>query len=224
MTDASATSRTGPLAATAPGGATVPSGPPLSLRERRRQETADQIVAAARRSFAERGYEATRVGAIAAEVGISEATLYRHFPNKSDLATVALRRRWMQLADRLADQPAELGELDAARRVLRDALDLHELGADDPVLHEVDLIGRTPELDSAVPGLVNEMADHVMDALAARQRRPEPSFRDGVMSRVIVSTVWAASQWWFGNKARPIAELVSEAFDIVEVQRRRPDD
>lgn len=193
------------------------AGPsPLTLRERRRRETAELIVAAARRSFAERGYPATRVAAIAAEVGVSEATVFRYFPNKSDLATVALRERWAMLADRLAGQPAELGELDAARNVLADAVDLQILGPDDPVLQEMALLGSTPELDPAVPVLVNALADDVMVALARRQGREEPSFRDGVMSRVIVTAAWAASQWWFGNQSRPISEWVAEAFDIVD--------
>lgn len=202
----------------------APSSPfsvPLTLRERRRQETAAHIVAAARRSFAERGYQATRVAAIAEEVGVSEATLFRYFPNKSDLAMVALRELWVMLADRLADQPPELAELEAARNVLAGALDLQLLGPDDPVLHEVALIGNTPELEAAIPVLVNEIADHVMGALARRQRRDEPSYRDGVMSRVIVSTVWAASQWWFGDQSRPISDLVGEAFDIIETGGQR---
>ena len=204
--------------------ASRPRAPRPSLRERRRRQTEDQILEAARRSFGELGYKATLVSAIAEEVGVSEATLYRHFPNKSDLATAALRRRWAQLADRLAEQPEELDELVAARKVLVGAMDLAELGPDDPVLQEVALIGSTPELEAVIPILVNEIADQVMDALAARQSRLEPSFRDGVMSRVIVSTVWAASQWWFGDQDRPIAELVAQAFDIVEAQRSEDGD
>lgn len=189
--------------------------PPLTLRERRSRETAELIVAAARRSFAERGYQATRVAAIANEVGVSEATVFRYFPNKSDLATVALRERWTMLAGRLADQPAELGELDAARNVLTDALDLELIGPEDPLLQEIELLGTTPDLDQAIPLLVNALADDIMFALARRQGRDEPSFRDGVMGRVIATAMWAASQWWFGNPSRPISEWAAEAFDIV---------
>jgi hypothetical protein len=79
----------------------------------------------------------------------------------------------------------------------------------------VALLGSAPELHAAIPVLVTEMADHVMRALARRQGREEPTGRDGVLSGVIVSAVWAASPWWFGNQGRPISELVGEAFDLV---------
>ncbi len=44
-----------------------------------------QIVAAARRLFAQRGYDATTTREIAAEAGVSDALIYRHFPGKEAL-------------------------------------------------------------------------------------------------------------------------------------------
>jgi AcrR family transcriptional regulator len=44
-----------------------------------------QIVAAARRLFARRGYDATTTREIAAEAGVSDALIYRHFPGKEAL-------------------------------------------------------------------------------------------------------------------------------------------
>lgn len=49
--------------------------------ERRRA----QIIESARRVFAESGYAATRTREIAAEAGVNEAMLYRHFPSKEEL-------------------------------------------------------------------------------------------------------------------------------------------
>lgn len=47
--------------------------------------TAARILGAARRLFAEEGYDSTSVAAIAREVGVVEGALYRHFPSKRDL-------------------------------------------------------------------------------------------------------------------------------------------
>jgi AcrR family transcriptional regulator len=44
-----------------------------------------QIVAAARRLFAQRGYDATTTREIATEAGVSDALIYRHFPGKEAL-------------------------------------------------------------------------------------------------------------------------------------------
>jgi len=49
--------------------------------ERRRA----QIIASARHVFAQKGFAATRTREIAAEAGINEAMLYRHFPSKEEL-------------------------------------------------------------------------------------------------------------------------------------------
>jgi AcrR family transcriptional regulator len=46
-----------------------------------------QILAAAARAFARKGYHATSVRAIAAEAGLAPGTLYLYFPSKRDLLT-----------------------------------------------------------------------------------------------------------------------------------------
>ena len=54
------------------------------------QAREDAIVQAVNRLLAERGYEAMTVDAVAAEVGIAKASLYKHFPSKEDLAAAAM--------------------------------------------------------------------------------------------------------------------------------------
>lgn len=53
--------------------------------------TASQILDAARRLFAERGYDATSVAGIAEQVGVVEGAVYRHFPSKRDLLNRVIR-------------------------------------------------------------------------------------------------------------------------------------
>lgn len=48
------------------------------------------IVEAARREFAERGYERTTIRTIAANAGVDPATIYHFFDDKNDLFTAAL--------------------------------------------------------------------------------------------------------------------------------------
>ncbi|SAI39863.1 TetR family transcriptional regulator [Bordetella ansorpii] len=45
----------------------------------------DQIIDVARRLFARHGYQGTSLNMIAAEVGVSKAALYHHFPDKDTL-------------------------------------------------------------------------------------------------------------------------------------------
>ena len=54
---------------------------PLSERGRR---TRERLVVAAREVFEERGFDATRMGDIAAAAGVSHGTVYTWFPTKED--------------------------------------------------------------------------------------------------------------------------------------------
>ena len=62
---------------------------PASRRDRGLQTRAE-IVAAAERHFAERGFEATRLDDIAADVGIRRAAIFYHFGDKQELYTAVL--------------------------------------------------------------------------------------------------------------------------------------
>src|ERR1700741_268724 len=52
------------------------------LRERKKQELRDRLVAAARTLFDEKGFEATTVDEICARVDVSQKTFFNYFPTK----------------------------------------------------------------------------------------------------------------------------------------------
>lgn len=66
--------------------------PKPSFKQQVLQAREDAIVAAASRILAERGFDLMTVDAVAAEVGIAKASLYKHFPSKEALATAAMVR------------------------------------------------------------------------------------------------------------------------------------
>lgn len=77
------------------------TGNPSTLRDRRSRMTREEVLAAARRLFAERGYARTSVRDIAQEAGVSPQTVYDSVGSKSELVA-----RLNDLIDTEADVPA----------------------------------------------------------------------------------------------------------------------
>jgi AcrR family transcriptional regulator len=102
----------------------------------------ERILAGVDRLFYAQGIQAVGVDAIAAELGISKKTLYRHFPSKDDLVTGYLRGRFRPLPEASTKPPAEqiLANLEWIARSLASTRDfrgcaflnaLAELGSED---------------------------------------------------------------------------------------------
>ncbi|HEY3226334.1 MAG TPA: TetR/AcrR family transcriptional regulator [Planctomycetota bacterium] len=78
--------------------------PRLPTAERR-----EQIVVAAMRCFAERGFEGTTTRMVARAAGVSEGLIFRHFPTKRSLYRAIIARR-------IAEAPAGMMPAEAAAR------------------------------------------------------------------------------------------------------------
>jgi TetR/AcrR family fatty acid metabolism transcriptional regulator len=72
--------------------------PRLTDQSRRLRE--DQLLAAARRSFADFGFEAASIAGIARGAGVSDGLLYRYFADKRALLLAVLARFFEELIDR----------------------------------------------------------------------------------------------------------------------------
>ncbi|HUE68699.1 MAG TPA: helix-turn-helix domain-containing protein, partial [Candidatus Acidoferrum sp.] len=57
----------------------------LGLRQRKKQQTRQAIYEAARRLFAERGFDRVAVTEVAREANVSEVSVFNYFPTKEDL-------------------------------------------------------------------------------------------------------------------------------------------
>ena len=96
----------------------------------------EAIVAAVNRLLAEKGFDAMTVDAVAAEVGIAKASLYKHFRSKEELAGAAM----IGVLDRAIAQ-VELLEQDASQ-----ATELDRLKALTRWTMQVQLAGEMPSL------------------------------------------------------------------------------
>jgi AcrR family transcriptional regulator len=65
----------------------------MGLRERKRQQTRQELISAAMRLFEERGYEQATVAEIASAAGVSTKTFFNYFASKDEVLFPHLSRR-----------------------------------------------------------------------------------------------------------------------------------
>ena len=86
-------------------------------RIERGRTTRDRLIATARVSFGELGYEATSIGAILEAAGVARGALYHHFANKEALFDAVLDRVMGELAAAVVEAAREQADPADAVRV-----------------------------------------------------------------------------------------------------------
>jgi AcrR family transcriptional regulator len=80
-----------------------------------------EILQAARRVFAERGFQEATVADIASEAGLAKGTVYLYYPSKQDVYAAALRGSAAELASRTAESIERAPAADGKVRAFVDA-------------------------------------------------------------------------------------------------------
>jgi AcrR family transcriptional regulator len=86
------------------------------ISEERKEERREQILAGARRCFAEHGYEGATVARLEHEIGLSRGAIFNYFPSKEDL--------FVELAVRDSARMSELWVNDGLEAVVRAVVEL----------------------------------------------------------------------------------------------------
>ncbi|MEV0293018.1 TetR/AcrR family transcriptional regulator [Nocardia sp. NPDC050710] len=156
--------------------------PKIVDRAARREEILD----AAARVFARKGFAASRIEDVAAEAGIAKGSVYLYFDSRDSLLTGVFD----SYAARAARVPAELGEgtaLERLRRLVRGTL---EMLAEYPDHARVllDVWASNPPIDMAA--MYREYRGSIAELL--REAAEDGELRDGIDERhaaVLVGTI-----------------------------------
>ncbi|MBJ7332513.1 MAG: TetR family transcriptional regulator [Solirubrobacteraceae bacterium] len=151
---------------------------PAGLRERKKRQTHDAIVAAALRLFDEQGFETTTIAQIAAAVDIAPRTFFGYFKSKEQVVFYDFDPMRESLARRLAERaPGEttmaalrawfVGRADLMERPDEQALCRERVLNASPTLlaHQNEVLGRFSEL--LAQGIAQDLGD-VPDGLRPR--------------------------------------------------------
>jgi AcrR family transcriptional regulator len=90
----------------------------MVARADRQADRRQQILAAAVKVFAEKGFHASRVGDIAEEAGIAYGLVYHYFQSKEDLLETIFRTTWTEMLARVREvEEAGVPAAEAVRQV-----------------------------------------------------------------------------------------------------------
>jgi AcrR family transcriptional regulator len=91
--------------------------PEMGLRECKKAQTRSQIADTAMRLFVTRGFDRVTVAEVAADAGVSEKTVFNHFPTKEDLFFDEIPARETALRDAIHGRAPGESVLSALRRL-----------------------------------------------------------------------------------------------------------
>jgi AcrR family transcriptional regulator len=94
------------------------SGPKLGLRERKKQQTRENIERVALRLFAERGYDETTLAEIAEAADISPRTIFSYFQSKEDILFCEEPSHLERVREILEQRPPDTTTVDALRQFI----------------------------------------------------------------------------------------------------------
>jgi AcrR family transcriptional regulator len=188
----------------------------MNLRARKKLLVRDVIEQVALTLFDQRGYEATTVEEIAAEVGISPRTFFRYFPSKEDVVFahhaegLALLRS--VLDQRLRAGSAVLPAIRAAALALQHDADRREMERT-----RLQVIRVTPALTARRYALSVEYEAAIVAAIAPALGDDQGAWmRAMLVASASMGALRAASLIGASPGGQPATSVLNEAFDLFE--------
>jgi AcrR family transcriptional regulator len=197
----------------------------IGLRERKKQQTRDEIARAAMELFAERGFDAVTVAEVADAAGVSEKTVFNYFPGKEDLVFPSGEQRVLDLLDSIRERPQGASVVEPFRRATHAFLDQVAKGDVEDIVARPRLVMQSEALRARLflwwEQEATLLAPVIADAVGAGQDRLAPM----VIARTLAWTHRVAFRAAFTRLldgedqkrvARDLRKQADEAYDLLE--------
>ena len=142
-------------------------------RRQQKEERREQILDAALRVFAEKGFAGASIRDIAKEVGVTEGLLYHYFESKEQLLNACWRERtWRAHLERILTDGASLPLADVLRELIRDFMQTLRENAEMVRMCAAEM-QRNPEMKAFHVQRIGDNHNLICDFLRSRQERKE---------------------------------------------------
>jgi AcrR family transcriptional regulator len=179
------------------------------------ERTREALRQAAIRHFVEHGFEAANVPSIAAEVGVTERTFYRHFATKDEVLFVDVTTSLTWFGASVRERLGAGDDLVAAV--------LHALTSppvDPRLMVEIARLRRQLLSPARIERSFREaqgvMAAHLREVLAERD---EPQLRGAVLAEAVAGAVFAALAVWTESPDARLRDLLGITREALEQVR-----
>jgi AcrR family transcriptional regulator len=157
------------------------------LRARKKRAAREAIAAAARRLFAERGFDAVTVAEVAAAADVSEKTVFNHFATKEDLAFAGREQGVMRLVTDIAERPPGASVLDVFRALTNTVIDDFVAGGDEDLLAVAKIVRGSRSLQERLTVGWEAGAAAITAVIAETSGAADDDLVPGIVARTL---------WW----------------------------
>lgn len=175
-------------------------------REERRAEIVDATLAI----LTQEGLHAWTTAALAERVGVSEATIFRHFENKDEILSAALHREMEAVRKRIAGHRVGGTGWEAVEELVRSVLHFIEETGGGPL---IILSGQAQRLPPRMQREVNATREAFRTRLMrllqeAMSKEREVDFEPDVAADLVVAVVQSSGLRWLASGRRtPLPEI-----------------
>ena len=184
------------------------------MRERMRATVRAEVVDVALQLFNAQGFDETTVDQIAAEAGLSRASLFRYFGTKEDIVLVGLEGNGQRLAEALSSRPENERPWAALRRAFDVLVKVNE-DAPAKALDLLRLLEETPSLRARHSEKQlkwqEELVPEIARRLSANPYGPEDPRPAALVAAALACLGAAASAWVAYEGSVPLAGLLDRA-------------
>ena len=188
------------------------------LRERKKQQTREQLTGSAFRLFREVGYEGATVEMIAEDADVSVTTFFRYFESKEDVFLSSVDSVIDRIEAAIRDRPnsvSVVGALRAAHDAELEQMDHRHEHA------EQQRIDAVPELRERIREYEGRIRQTVAEAYGEQLGEPPTSLRPRMLAEAVCGSFEAArASWLQGPRDVPLQAHMAKALDLADRMTR----
>lgn len=186
----------------------------LGRRERKKRETHAALHRAALTLFAEKGFRETRVSEIAESADVAEATFFRHFSSKEEVALVDLLARVDALISALEARPDDEGPLVACQALVDTPEGVSLTPGPDEIL-VAGLVAENPSLSGHFFWHMTTVMERLAVEFGRRTGDDPTELRPRLLASAVVGSMQAVLLAWLSRPESDPSTLSRQAFALL---------